>query len=191
MTLMQKLWRGEARLTAGRERLAWYVVVPCGVLLIMAFVWSNVWAMEGGGREGRPPGGPGKMVEGHGMPSPPPRCAPVLYLGLTDVQQQQILDVHEEGHKAVEGAMRTLREQRDALQKIARAESFDEKGLRTLLSAGTAARTELQVQRLRDMNRVWNILTPAQRELAAQGGVAPHGWGWGMPPEPLFLEGGE
>ncbi|OQX11416.1 MAG: hypothetical protein BWK76_19195 [Desulfobulbaceae bacterium A2] len=171
-----------------RGQAAWLVVVPCGVLLSVALVLSSVWAMDEGGREMRPPGAHGAAAERHGMPPPPPRCAPVLHLGLTDSQQQQILALRQAEHQAVEGALQTVRAQQDKLQQIIRAESFDEKGLRTLLAESNAARTELHVQRLRGLNGMWNLLTPAQRELAVKGGVAPHGWGRSMGPEMLLLE---
>jgi len=177
----------------GRQRRLWRRVIPLGIAMTMAMAISTGWAVEDRNPGDRPPHGPGRMAEGPGMPhppKPPPHIPMVLHLGLTDAQQQQIVALHEEEKRAVEGAMGSLKGQRDKLQKIIRAESLDEKALRTVLAEGNAARNEMQFHHIRSLNKLWNILTPAQRELATLTGAAPHGWGGGLPPEALLLEGG-
>jgi protein CpxP len=89
-------------------------------------------------------------------------------LDLTDAQQASIkkIQVTERGKTA------TLREQRranrEALRRAEEAQPFDENAVRTLAEQRGALETELTVARAWTRNQIDAILTPEQRELAAK-----------------------
>lgn len=96
-------------------------------------------------------------------------------LDLSEAQRDQIFEIMHERMPAAREKMKELRKGRDALHDAARAESYDSEQARALAEAQAAVLAELMVMRTETFNQIYGVLTPEQREKAAQWRKERHG----------------
>jgi Spy/CpxP family protein refolding chaperone len=139
------------------------------VLVIMMSIggalFTRAMAFPGGG--GDPPGAGQGFDDGHMRPR---IAAMAKALNLSDDQVAQIKAIHQEEWQGTQDLRQQLRENRQKLHELAWSGSFDESQVRALAEKQSTVRTELLVHRARVQNKVYNVLTPAQREEAAKMG---------------------
>jgi len=98
-------------------------------------------------------------------------------LGLTAEQEKQIRGIFDAEREHNEPLRRQLREYREQLHGLAWKTPFDEAGYRKIAAEREKTRTELNVSRVRAMNKAYALLTPEQREKAER--IGPRGGGFG------------
>jgi Spy/CpxP family protein refolding chaperone len=118
------------------------------------------------GAGGPPPmSGPrGAGPDGRGMPG----GGPMFGLNLPEAQQDQIFNLHHAQAPQMREQMKALRKSQQALRDLARSDTFDEQRAQQI--AAEIGRTEatIALMRARLQAAVWKILTPEQRQRAAQ-----------------------
>ena len=114
------------------------------------------------------PPGPPRGPFGHGPHGPqgPGGFGPLAGLNLTDVQKEQIKQIHEgfaEQTKVLRDQMRTLHQsQRDPMS------NFDEAAVRSAAEARAKVQVEMEVAHAKMMSQVVNVLTAEQRAQMAE-----------------------
>lgn len=153
--------------------------IAAAVLLTTAAV---VFSQNPPQRPDGPPGPP-RGPFGHGPHGPrgPGGLGPLAGLNLTDVQKEQIKQIHEsfaEQTKALRDQMRTLHEsQRDPMS------NFDEAAVRSAAEARAKVQVEMEVAHAKMMSQIVNVLTAEQRAQMAEQQT--HRWkGPPRPPAP-------
>lgn len=131
----------------------------------------------GPGRGGRGPGGPG------GPGGPPGILAMVHQLDLTDTQREQLRALLEEGHQGGDPGEST-RSAEQKLHAAVLAAAPDLQAIDALKAALNAAHAAELDHRIDMMQKIAQILTPAQKQqlLALQPTGPPRGRGPGRPP---------
>ena len=105
-----------------------------------------------GGRHG----GHGEMGGGGGMRG-------LRGLDLTEAQRDQIFKIQHEQAPAFRDQMKKVRASRDELQKLARADKFDQAAARRAADSQAKAVSDLAFMRVQTASRVHAVLTPEQR----------------------------
>jgi len=84
-------------------------------------------------------------------------------LNLTEAQRDQIFKIHHDQAPAFRDQMKKVRASRDELQKLARADKFDQAAVRRAADTQAKAMSDLAVLRAQTSNQVRQVLTPEQR----------------------------
>jgi len=84
-------------------------------------------------------------------------------LNLTEAQRDQIFKIHHDQEPAFRDQMKKVRASRDELQKLARADKFDQAAVRRAADTQAKAISDLAVLRAQTSNQVRQVLTPEQR----------------------------
>jgi periplasmic protein CpxP/Spy len=84
-------------------------------------------------------------------------------LDLTEAQRDQIFKIHHDQAPAFRDQMKKLRASRQDLQKLARADKFDQAAVRRAADAQGKALSDLAVMRAQTASQVRQVLTPEQR----------------------------
>lgn len=90
----------------------------------------------------------------------------VEVLDLSEAQQQQIQEVTEQEHTAMEGNRQKMHEVREQMHALLESDSFNEAAIRSLAESHAKLKTEALVARARVKNQIFQLLTPEQQELA-------------------------
>lgn len=131
--------------------------IAVGVAVLLLAVGVVVAAAQGHGRHG---GGFG----GFGMPLQ--YMTDVLDLNQTQQTQiKAILDAEKPNMKAMRDQQRDFRKQMDEATK---GGSFDEAKVRAIAQQQSQGFVEMAVAHARVKSKIWNVLTPAQRQKAEQ-----------------------
>ena len=101
-------------------------------------------------------------------------------LGLSGEQQQQIQAIRAAGKMAIGSLRRQLKESKEQLRTLGKADSFDEAAVRELVASLEPIHSELLVAQARMRNEIRAVLTPDQRLkadslMAARDGKRRHG----------------
>jgi Spy/CpxP family protein refolding chaperone len=123
-------------------------------------------------------GGTGAVVAGHGpggeFGGPPPEMAmwPGSFEGrmtkvlkLTETQQSRIKDAFDTERDLLKPHFEKIHESRKLLMSLAEATVFDEAAVRSIAQEQAVTEAELIVSRTRVQNKIFGLLTQAQREL--------------------------
>jgi periplasmic protein CpxP/Spy len=89
-------------------------------------------------------------------------------LNLSEAQRDKIFELRHAAEPAMRAKAKELRTVRGDLSGIATADRFDESRATALVNQSARAEAELTLMRLRLKNQIHNVLTPEQRQLAAQ-----------------------
>lgn len=108
--------------------------------------------------------------------TPPPAAAhkgmrhhgPEMFRGLnlTDVQKKQVREIMKESHQQMK---RPTAEQRRATHEIVAADHFDRTKAEAQAAQMTAGAKDRVLQRLETDNKLYNVLTPAQKKQYNEG----------------------
>lgn len=85
-------------------------------------------------------------------------------LNLTDTQRDQVFQFMHEQAPQMREKMKVVRQSRDALEEMARTGSYDEAKVKTLTETSAQAMAEMEQVRARNAYRIYQILTPEQRQ---------------------------
>lgn len=159
------------------------VIGPMLVAAMAGGIYCEAALAFGGGRGGRDYACDGRGPEGRGRGNGGP-VGMARELGLSSAQQKQVRTLLAAERKETATLRQKLEEARDQRREAMRAETFDEAAVRKAVTAENNLRTELMVARARTHGKISAILTPEQREKAAE--LAPPQRGperGGQPPE--------
>ena len=84
-------------------------------------------------------------------------------LDLTEAQRDQIFKIHHDQAPAFRDQMKKVRASREELQKLARADKFDQAAVRRAADTQAKAISDMAVMRVQAANQVRQVLTPEQR----------------------------
>ena len=84
-------------------------------------------------------------------------------LNLTEAQRDQIFKIHHDQEPAFRDQMKKVRASRDELQKLARADKFDQAAVRRAADTQAKALSDMAVMRVQTQNQVRAVLTPEQK----------------------------
>jgi Spy/CpxP family protein refolding chaperone len=84
-------------------------------------------------------------------------------LNLTEAQRDQIFKIHHDQAPAFRDQMKKVRASREELQKLARADKFDQAAVRRAADAQAKALSDMAVMRVQAQNQVRAVLTPEQK----------------------------
>ena len=84
-------------------------------------------------------------------------------LNLTEAQRDQIFKIHHDQAPAFRDQMKKVRASRDELQKLARADKFDQAAVRRAADTQAKALSDMAVMRVQTQNQVRAVLTPEQK----------------------------
>jgi periplasmic protein CpxP/Spy len=96
-------------------------------------------------------------------------------LDLTQAQRDQVFQIYHDQEPAVHEQMKQVRQARQNLMQLARADQFDEAQARQSADAQAKALSALAVLHAQTINRVRAILTPEQRSRLDQRAQRHHG----------------
>jgi Spy/CpxP family protein refolding chaperone len=84
-------------------------------------------------------------------------------LNLSEAQRDQIFKIHHDQAPAFRDQMKKVRASREELQKLARADKFDQAAVRRAADTQAKAISEMAVMRVQAQNQVRSVLTPEQK----------------------------
>ena len=84
-------------------------------------------------------------------------------LNLSEAQRDQIFKIHHDQAPAFRDQMKKVRASREELQKLARADKFDQAAVRRAADTQAKALSDMAVMRVQAANQVRAVLTPEQR----------------------------
>jgi Spy/CpxP family protein refolding chaperone len=84
-------------------------------------------------------------------------------LNLTEAQRDQIFKIRHDQAPAFRDQMKKMRASREELQKLARADKFDQAAVRRAADAQAKAVSDIAVMRVQAASQVRQVLTPEQR----------------------------
>ena len=84
-------------------------------------------------------------------------------LNLSEAQRDQIFKIHHDQAPAFRDQMKKVRASREELQKLARADKFDQAAVRRAADTQAKAISEMAVMRVQAQNQVRAVLTPEQK----------------------------
>jgi len=84
-------------------------------------------------------------------------------LNLTEAQRDQIFKIHHDQAPAFRDQMKKVRASREELQKLARADKFDQAAVRRAADTQAKALSDMAVMRVQASNQVRAVLTPEQK----------------------------
>lgn len=120
-------------------------------------------AQLGQGPGGRRGGGPG-FERGPGGPGFPM----FRQLNLTDEQKNQIRALHEKGFEAAQTYREQLQQLRQQKFALIHSDAFNEEAAKELAGKEAALMAEMDLNRMRTQNAVFNLLTPEQKAKLAE-----------------------
>lgn len=89
-------------------------------------------------------------------------------LDLTEAQRDQIFELRHALAPKMREEMKVVRASRQQLREMAMSDSYDEAKVKELTEAGAAAKARMAQMRLKNQHEVYQLLTPEQREKAAE-----------------------
>jgi Spy/CpxP family protein refolding chaperone len=130
------------------------VVLALGAVFVSAQKADHKGSHEGRGfRKGGHHRGGGMMLRG---------------LDLTDAQKAQVKEIMEASKAKVQPLRESMKANRQKLQAATENGKFDEAAVQALANENASLSAQLLVERSRVKSQIFNILTPEQREKAAQ-----------------------
>ena len=84
-------------------------------------------------------------------------------LNLSEAQRDQIFKIHHDQEPAFRDQMKKVRSSREELQKLARADKFDQAAVRRAADAQAKAMSDMAVMHAQAESQVRAVLTPEQR----------------------------
>ena len=84
-------------------------------------------------------------------------------LNLTEAQRDQIFKIHHDQAPAFRDQMKKVRASREELDKLARADKFDQAAVRRAADTQAKALSDMAVMRVQTQNQVRAVLTPEQK----------------------------
>jgi len=124
-----------------------------------------------------------KGGKGFGMRFGSDNCSLIKALNLTPEQKTEIRKIMNDERQKNANLIEQLRNSRESFREAAVKSPFDEAAVRKIAVEREQLRTELAVSWASAINRAMSVLTPEQKETAAQIGIFKHGMepghGWG------------
>ena len=172
------------------------LTTPCGAVVpaVCKEIYGKMAARpkrkSGDFRLGGPgPGWHGPQKAGHwkkGMGFGLDNCYMTNALNLTPEQKTEIQTIINDERQKNANLIEQLRSARDGFREAMLKTPFDEAAVRKIAAEQEQLRTELVVSWASAINRAMSVLTPEQKEKAAQIGIFKSGmgpgFGWGMAP---------
>lgn len=87
-------------------------------------------------------------------------------LNLTDAQKKEMFSIRLEERAKIKPLVQKLKAGRDQFRDLIKSGKFDEEKVRSVAKAQADIRTEIIVERVRMMSRMYAVLTPEQRAKA-------------------------
>jgi protein CpxP len=89
-------------------------------------------------------------------------------LDLTEAQRDQLFEIRHNQRPALREKMKELRQSRQALRALATADTYDADRVREAAAQQAQVRTDLTVMRTETMHKMFQVLTPEQKQKLAE-----------------------